>query len=175
MAGRPILRKRLQTLVWLLHSPSERSETGRDYVFTLVCLCALSPIGLNGWNAEKCIWLVHEKLRIFLYGQYTIGNVLSLAFWRYSHVQDWSRGWGEMYKNVRPFLMDFPHTPQHAVHGAMTSLSLARVYCARTLLGRRVCKRVDVYMITLSRTWRIYALSERLLVVIHVNLYSKLC
>ena len=41
---------------------------------------------------------------------------------------------------------------------------LAGVYCARTLLGRRICKRVDVYMITLSCTWRIYALSERLLV-----------
>jgi len=40
-----------------------------------------------------------------------------------------------------------------------------RVYCASTLLGRCVCKRVDVYIITLSCTWRIYALSERLLVV----------
>jgi len=48
----------------------------------------------------------------------------------------------------------------------MTSLSLARVYCARTLLGRRVCKRLDVqYVITLSCTWRIYALSERFLVL----------
>jgi len=41
---------------------------------------------------------------------------------------------------------------------------LARVYCARTLLGRCVCKRVDVNIITLSCTWRIYALSELLLV-----------
>jgi len=32
------------------------------------------------------------------------------------------------------------------------------------LLGRCLCKRVDVYIITLSCTWRIYALSERLLV-----------
>ena len=40
----------------------------------------------------------------------------------------------------------------------------AGVYCTRTLLGRRVCKRVDVYIITLSCTWRTYALSERLLV-----------
>jgi len=45
------------------------------------------------------------------------------------------------------------------------SLSLASVYCACTLLGRRVCKRVDVYIITWSCTWQIYALSERLLVV----------
>jgi len=50
----------------------------------------------------------------------------------------------------------------------MTSLSLAGVYCARTLLGRRVCKRVDVYIITLSCTWQIYALSERLLVIVCV-------
>jgi len=69
-----------------------------------------------------------------------------------------------MYKNVTPFPMDFSHRPQHAVHGAMTSLWSAGIYCARTLLGRRVCKRVDVYMITLSCTWRIYALSDRLLV-----------
>jgi len=39
-----------------------------------------------------------------------------------------------------------------------------RVYCASTLLGRCLCKRADVYIITLSCTWRIYALSERLLV-----------
>jgi len=59
---------------------------------------------------------------------------------------------------------------------SMTSLSLAGVYCARTLLGRRVCKRADVYMITLSCTWRIYALSERLLVldcVSHVSHCQK--
>jgi len=69
-------------------------------------------------------------------------------------------------KMLTPFPVDFPHTPQHAVHGSMTLLSLAgvyTVYCSRTLLGRRICKRVDVYMITLSCTWRIYALSERLL------------
>jgi len=46
----------------------------------------------------------------------------------------------------------------------MMSLSLAGIYCACTLLARRVCKRVDVYIITLSCTWRIYALSEHLLV-----------
>jgi len=43
-----------QCLCYIRH---KRSETGRDYVFTFVCvcvcvrLCALSPIGLNGWNA----------------------------------------------------------------------------------------------------------------------------
>jgi len=94
-----------------------------------------------------CIRLVREKLRIFPHGQ-IIGNVVLLAFWRYRQVQDRSGGWGETYKNVTPFLMDFPHTPKHAVHGAIASLSLAGVYCAGTLLGRRVCKRVDVYMIT---------------------------
>ena len=36
--------------------------------------------------------------------------------------------------------------------------------CACTLLERRVCKRVDVQLITLLCTWRTYALSERLLV-----------
>jgi len=50
-------------------------------------------------------------------------------------------------KNVNT--IDFPYTLEHAMHGAMTSLSLAGVYCARTLLGRRVCKRVEVYIIAL--------------------------
>jgi len=40
-----------------------------------------------------------------------------------------------------------------------------RIYCASTLLGRCLCKRVDVYIITLSCTWRIYTLSEHLLVL----------
>jgi len=80
----------LQNMIYLsfLYLPSEWSETGRYYVFTFVCLsvclCALSPIDLNGWNdvlfAEKCIRLVHEKLRIFPYGQYVVGNVVLLAF-----------------------------------------------------------------------------------------------
>jgi len=35
-----------------------------------VWLCTPTPIGLNGRNAEKCIRLVREKLRIFQYGQY---------------------------------------------------------------------------------------------------------
>ena len=39
----------------------------------------------------------------------------------------------------------------------------------QTLLGRRVCKYVDVYMITLSCTWRTCALSERLLVCYSLN------
>jgi len=42
--------------------------------------------------------------------------------------------------------------------------NLAGIYCACTLLGRHVCKRVDVYIITLSCTCRIYALSQCLLV-----------
>jgi len=32
------------------------------------------------------------------------------------------------------------------------------------LLGRHVCKRVDLYIITMLCTWRTYALSECLLV-----------
>jgi len=28
-----------------------------------------------------------------------------------------------MYKNITPFSTDFPHTPQHAMHEAMTSLT----------------------------------------------------
>jgi len=49
-----------------------------------VCPYALSPFGL----------------RIFPYRQYIIRNIVLLAFWRYSQVQDRNGGWGEMYKNV---------------------------------------------------------------------------
>jgi len=54
---------------------------------------------------------------------------------------------------LTPFLVDFPHMLQHAV-----------IIDDVIIIGRRVCKRVDVYIITLSCTWQIYALSERLLV-----------
>jgi len=62
-------------------------------------------------------------------------------------------------KMLTPFPMDFLHTPvtpQHAV--------IIDDVVGPTLLGRRVCKRVDVYIITLSCTWQLYALSECLLV-----------
>jgi len=72
-----------------------------------VRLCARSPIGLNGRNAEKC-------------------------------------------------MADF-------APGAPLKHYVFTFVC--TLLGRRVCKRVDVYIITLSCTWRTYAVSERLLVI----------
>ena len=69
-------------------------------------------------------------------------------------------------KMSTPFPMDFLLTPQHAVViDDVIIIGRRRVYCASTLLGRCLCKRVDVYVITLSCTWRIYALSERLLVL----------
>jgi len=46
---------------------------------------------------------MREKLRIFPYGRYMVGNVVILASWRYSQVQD------------RSVPMDFLHTPEHAV------------------------------------------------------------
>jgi len=70
-----------------------------------VCLCILSPIGLNVRTAEKCIRLVHEKLRIFPYRQYIVGNVVLLVFWWCSQVQDQSRGWGEIYKKCSSYIM----------------------------------------------------------------------
>ena len=52
-----------------------------------VCVCvsvSTQSIHLNGQNevlfAQKCIRLVHEKLRIFQYGQYIVGIYVSLAF-----------------------------------------------------------------------------------------------
>ena len=74
-----------------------------------------------------------------------------------------------MYKNVNTVSDEFFRTRLQWRHStpvlSMTSLSLAAVYCASTLLGRCLCKRVDVCIITLSCTWQIYALSERLIVI----------
>jgi len=58
--------------------------------------------------------------------------------------------------------MDFPHTQQHAV--IIDDVIIVGRRLLRTYITMHVCKRVDVYTITLSSTWRIYALSERLLV-----------
>ena len=75
-----------------------------------------------------------------------------------------------MYKNVNtlsPFRWIFSGHASHAtaiVIDDVIIIGRRRIYCASTLLGRCLCKRVDVYIITLSCTWQIYALSERLLV-----------
>jgi len=113
---------------------------------------------------------MRDKLRIFQFGQYIVGNVVFLAFWWHSQVQNRNGGCEEMYKNVNT-ISDriFPHTPvtpQHAgVIDDVIIIGRRRVYCTITLLGRCLCKCVDVYIITLSCTWRIYALSEHLLVL----------
>jgi len=63
-----------------------------------------------------------------------------------------------------------PVTPQHAVViDDVIIIGRRCVYCTSTLLGRCLCKHVDVYIITLSCTWRIYALSECLLVFSVMN------
>jgi len=132
-----------------------------------VCLCVCVCTRVHSvplvWvgGMTFCIRLVREKLRIFPYGQYMSIYWLSGDIVRFKVKMGIEE---KCTKMLTPFPMDFPHTPQHAVHGAMTSLALAGIYCARTLLGRCVYKRVDVYMITLSCTWRIYALCEHLLV-----------
>jgi len=101
----------------ILYPPSKRSEIGGDYVFTFVCvclcvcLCALNPVGLNGQNDvlySTRTWKVENV------------SVRTIYRWKrrfigFLKVEDRSWGWGEMYKNVTPFLMDFLHMPQHAV------------------------------------------------------------
>jgi len=66
-------------------------------------------------------------------------------------------------KMLIPFPIDFPHTPQHAV--IIDDVIIVGRRLLRTYITRKcVWKCVDVYMITLSCTWWIYALSGRLLV-----------
>jgi len=81
-------------------------------VSVCVCVCPRTQsIGLNGRNdvlfAEKCIRLVCEKLTIFPYRQDIVGNVILLAFWRFSQVQDRSGVKEKCTKNVCPILKKF--------------------------------------------------------------------
>jgi len=100
--------------------------------------------------ATSFSWLSDDKVRF----------KIEMGLWR--HVQ----------KCQHRFRWIFPHkntpvTPQHAVViDDVLIIGRRRIYCASTLQGRCLCKRVDVYIITLSCTWWIYALSERLLVLI---------
>ena len=77
--------------------------------------------------------------------------------------------WRNVQKCQHHFRWIFPHTPvtpQHAVIiNDVIIIGRRRIYYTSTLLRRCLCKRVDMYIITLSCTWRIYALSERLLVM----------
>ena len=77
-----------------------------DILFSLLCVCvsvSTQSFGLNGvLFAEKCIRLVCEKLTVFPNGKYIVGIYDSLAFWRYSQVQDRSGGLWEMYKMSVP-------------------------------------------------------------------------
>jgi len=73
-------------------------------------------------------------------------------------------------KMSTPFQMNFS-AQKYASHATavviddVIIIGRRRVDCASTLLGRCLCKRVDMYIITLSCTWRIYAFSECLLVL----------
>jgi len=86
---------------------------------------------------------VPEKLRIFPFGQYIVGNVVFLAFWRLSQVQNRNGACEEMYKNVNTVSDGFVHTlvtPQHAVTiDDVIIIGRRRVYCASTLLRRCLC------------------------------------
>jgi len=68
-----------------------------------------------------------------------------------------------MYKMSTPFQMDFSGHASHATAVVIDDVIIIGRRLLRKYIGRCLCKRVDVYIITLS-TWRIYALSERLLV-----------
>jgi len=147
-------------LIWLLYLPSEWSETGRDHVFTFVCVsvCAHSVPLVQMGGMTYCIRLMHEKLRIFPYGQYIVGNVVILAFWRYSQVQDQSGGGGEMYKNVNTISNGFSaHATacRHATrHFKMEDRPPAWVIYHWLLILRNTIKLIShIYCIDCSSDW----------------------
>jgi len=58
-------------------------------------------IGLNGvFLKQKCIRLMLEKLKIFLYRQYIVENICSLAFQRNGQIHGQSWDLQENLKNV---------------------------------------------------------------------------
>ena len=139
-----------------------------------MCLCALSPIGLKGGNAE--CWQMYST-RAWKVENISVRTIYcwNLCFIGFMMIQPGSRSkWGfrRNVKNVT-FIsrkMDFfctrhstPYSDERRWRHYRWQASTVQVHYY--LLRRRVCKRVDVYMITLSCTWRIYALSERLLVI----------
>ena len=140
-------------MLWLCLSPVYKQTVASSLRGVGKSICLITVL------TEIYFWLVREKLRIFPFGQYIVENVVFLAFWQHklSQVQNRNGGWEEMYKNVNTVSDGF---------SAHASDATARRHYRwrRTLLGRRVCKCVDVYIITLSCTWQIYALFERLLV-----------
>jgi len=100
-----------------------------------------------------------EKLKIFPYGQYIIENVIFMGFWRHSQVLDRNGGCEEMYS-------DATARRRYRSIDDVIIIVRRRVYLRKYITRKCLCKRVDVYIITISCTWRIYALSERLLVSI---------
>ena len=79
-----------------------------------------------------------------------------------------------MYKNVNTVSDGFStHATDAVVIDDVIIIGRRRVYCECTLLGRCICKCVDVYIITLSCTWRIYALSEVLIFFLSLSFRSK--
>jgi len=80
-------------IVWIyLYPPSERSETGIYTAFTFVCLFVTvynqSSFQQLAYCLPRNVFDLYEKLRVFPYGQNIVGNVVLLAFWQYSQVQD---------------------------------------------------------------------------------------
>jgi len=72
------------------------------------CRCELSLIAHTGTANYDLMFVRVKIIRTVLCcvmynscgGQYIVGIYVSLAFWRFSQVQDWSTGWGKTYKNV---------------------------------------------------------------------------
>jgi len=165
-----------------LYSPSERSELARYHVmlyFPSVCEQSINRL----WR-HRCTASVNLFARYNCFSRNVFDScvkswenfhsdniLLETSFsWLSDDIVRFKIQMGVVKKCTKmstPFLMDFQHTPVTQQPSlSMTSLTLAGVYCASTLglLGRCLCKHVDVYIITLSCTWRIYALSECLLV-----------
>ena len=106
---------------------------------------------------------MREKLRIFPF----ISLETSFS-WLSDDIVRFNSKWG-LWRNVQKcqhrFRWVFPHdaTARRRYWWRHYHWQATRLLCK--YIGRCLCERVDVYIITLSCTWRIYALSERLLVI----------
>jgi len=140
-----------------------------DILFSLLCAC-VSVSTQSHWF-EWAEWhIVRREMystRVWKFDTFSVWTRYCwkhrfIGFWRYSQVQDRSGGFGEKYRNVSVISckMDFPHMPQHAVQRWHYRYLLDTTPQRDHSL---VNMHQSVWLLPWP-TWRIYAISERLLV-----------
>ena len=81
---------------------------------------------------------MYEKLTILPYGQYIVGNVFSLAFRRYSDIQDLSGGWRKICKKYNCVSNVLASSQQQAVMRGEVIMCILIATIARSAVGTNI-------------------------------------